>query len=79
MENLIERLAIIFDEATIDVSELAPSLAHIDESMERQLRPAASLFEMEKREVLEALKRALHATLSPKPHEFYLDCRHCQK
>ena len=57
MENLIERLAIIFDEATIDVSDLAPYLAHIDQYMERQQRPAASLLEMEKQEVLDALKR----------------------
>jgi Nif-specific regulatory protein len=57
MENLIERLAIIFDEATIDVSDLAPYLAHIDHHIERLTRPAASLLEIEKQEVLDALKR----------------------
>ncbi len=57
MENLIERLAIIFNEAIIDVADLAPYLGNIKQYLGRQDRPAASLFEMERQEVLEALKR----------------------
>ena len=41
MENLVERLAIIFDEATIDLLDLSPYLVHGVKELETQDRTAA--------------------------------------
>jgi Nif-specific regulatory protein len=59
MENLVERLAIIFNDRTIDVEDLEPYLKHGQgadaEAQDRQ--PAGSLRERERRDVLETLER----------------------
>jgi Nif-specific regulatory protein len=58
MENLVERLAIIFDEATIDLLDLSPYLVHgvkDPETSDRKL--LGSLRERERQEVLDSLER----------------------
>ena len=58
MENLVERLAIIFDEATIDLLDLSPYLVHGVKDVETQDRKLlGSLREREKQEVLDSLER----------------------
>jgi Nif-specific regulatory protein len=58
MENLIERLAIIFDEATIDLLDLSPYLVHGVKAVETQDRKLlGSLRERERQEVLDSLER----------------------
>ncbi|MEW6351958.1 MAG: sigma 54-interacting transcriptional regulator [Thermodesulfobacteriota bacterium] len=60
MENLIERLAIIFVGGTIDVGDLAPYLTHEanPENVSGQDRPAyGSLRERERQDVISALER----------------------
>ena len=58
MENLIERLAIIFGEATIDPVDLSPYLAHGDKHEYTKDRPPlSSLRERERQEVIDALER----------------------
>jgi len=58
MENLIERLAIIFGEATIDLVDLSPYLTHGDKNEYTNDRlPFSSLRERERQEVIEALER----------------------
>ena len=58
MENLIERLAIIFGEATIDPLDLSPYLAHGDKHEYTKDRPPlSSLRERERQEVIDALER----------------------
>ena len=59
MENLIERLAIIFGEGVVDVKDLAPYITHGYKELEVDT-PATmldSLQEMERRGVLAALER----------------------
>ncbi len=58
MENLIERLAIIFDEAVIDLMDLSPYLVHADKVQEMQPRKMlGSLREKERQQVLDSLER----------------------
>jgi Nif-specific regulatory protein len=58
MENLIERLAIIFNDRTIDVGDLAPYLAYGQGDSEPQDRqPTGSLRDRERRDVVETLER----------------------
>ena len=58
MENLVERLAIIFDEATIDLLDLSPYLVHGVKEVEMQDRKLlGSLRERERQEVLDSLER----------------------
>ncbi len=58
MENLIERLAIIFGEAVIKSADLSPYLVHADKHELTKDGPAlGSLREREKQDVLDALER----------------------
>lgn len=58
MENLIERLAIIFGEGTVDVKDLAPYISHGFKEIESSgAEELDSLKEMERRGVLAALER----------------------
>lgn len=58
MENLVERLAILFAEGTIDFADLAPYLGHTRTGPEtRDTQPLGLLREREKHDVVEALKR----------------------
>ncbi len=58
MENLIERLAIIFDEAVIDLMDLSPYLVHVEKEQQIPNRKLlGSLRERERQEVLDSLER----------------------
>jgi len=59
LENLLERFAIIFDEATIDLVNLSPYLTHVDKQREPSARRLAlgSLRERERQDVIGALER----------------------
>jgi Nif-specific regulatory protein len=58
MENLVERLAIIFDEATIDLLDLSPYLVHgVKEFGTQDRKLLGSLRERERQEVLDSLER----------------------
>jgi len=58
MENLIERLAIIFGEAMIKSADLSPYLAHADkQDLSKDRPPLGSLRERERQDVLDALER----------------------
>jgi Nif-specific regulatory protein len=58
MENLVERLAIIFDGGRIDLTDIAPYIAysHAD-SGRKEIPQTDSLKERERRQVVEALER----------------------
>jgi len=58
MENLIERLAIIFGEGIVDVKDLAPYISHGYKELEAETPETLdSLQEMERRGVIAALER----------------------
>jgi Nif-specific regulatory protein len=58
MENLMERFAIIFGEALIDLPRLSPYLASGEDHVEMQVRrPHGSLIEREKQDIMDALLR----------------------
>lgn len=58
MENLVERLAIIFGEGIVDVKDLSPYISHGYKELETEVPESLdSLQEMERRGVLAALER----------------------
>jgi Nif-specific regulatory protein len=58
MENLTERLAILFDETTIDLLDLSPYLLHgVQQQETSDRRLLGSLRERERQEVIDALER----------------------